>query len=1093
MSAGDRNERTFVGRIAMAMTMATMMLACVVSSAVAAPGLEVELVKDQTTVGRSDERIDYRLAVTNTGSSPTDGGLVTAELDLPSGTETYVYKTYAPDNPANKVGAQTETDNAPEGWTCASQAAAGSLPAKAICTRTDVLAPGASYPAIYVAAALGADAPDSASATARVSGGGSTPSSATDLFVFGPALSFGISAFSTSVKDESGADETRAGRHPFSATAEISLDRRRVLAPVEPFFYANREPFGDVKDVKADIPAGFIGNPEALPELCETTVLLVEEKCPDATMVGEVAFQATGFGRAEGNAGNSYQFVPKALYAMEPETGTPAQFAFSEPFLKTVYVLTPRLRPDGDYALSIDSTGITSAIKFMDFYVLLCGYGATKVGVDPVECLNADDPGAPAKPLLRNPTECSQTGPVTTLHVNTWQEPGNVQSAEAVSPLVTECDQVPFTPTAGFEPTSSRAESPTGLDVSIEIPTDGLEEPEGVSQSDLKKAVVKLPPGMSVNTAAADGLGACTQEQLGMVDGVPSDDPVECPDSSKIGSAEIVTPLLEEPLQGSVYLAKQGDNPFGTLLGLYLVVESKERGILVKIPGEVKIEPNGQIVSTFAQNPQVPFSSLKLHFNSGNRASLINPPVCGKYGIDAALSPWANPNKAVLSTSPFEVSSGAGGGACPNSPQLRPKFVAGLTNPIAGSTSSFQMGLSRDEGTERFSALDLTLPPGLTAYLRGIPSCPDAVLASIPTAEGTGAAELDNPSCPAASQLGSVTVGVGGGSNPFYVNTAKAYLAGPYKGAPLSIAVVAPAVAGPFDLGNVVIRNGAYVNPKTAQITVKSDPIPTALHGIPLNVRDIRISIDRPAFMLAPTNCELMSLGAQVRGEKGGSAFASNRFQVGNCGNLGFKPDLKLRLKGGTKRDKYQQLTATLTARPGDANIAGASVRFPQSIFLAQEHIGTVCTRVQFAADSCPPRSIYGYAEAVTPLLDQPLVGPVYLRSSDNVLPDLVAALRGPDNQPVEVELVGRTDSKNLGLRNTFDVVPDAPVSKFTLRMLGGKKSLLVTSRNLCLRKERAVVKMRGQNGMARNFRPVIQTGCKKQKPKKAQRNKNRR
>ena len=1079
--------------------LATMVVALIfataASSAVAAPALEVELGKDQSTVGRSDERIDYRLGVKNVGSSPTDGSLVTAEFDLPGGSEGYAYKIYAPYEPGQQLGAQTETDVAPEGWTCISQAAEAGLPAKAICTRSDALAPGASYPAIYVAVALGADAPETALTKAQVSGGGSTPSSATDSFVFGPAVPFGISAFSTSVLKEDETDETRAGRHPFSAGALITLNRKRRLHPQLPQFYANREPIGYVKDILTDIPAGFIGNPQAPAETCLSTEVALAEECPAASLLGEVAFQATGFGQGLGPLGTEYDFVPKGLYVLEPEEGVPAQFAFAEPITKGVYVLTPRLRPDGNYALSIDSIGISAGLQFLDFRVKICSYGAEDLapGQFHYECKSQSDPDAFPAPFLTNQTECSPTPPVTRLYVNSWQEPGNYKAAEAVAPLVIECNQVPFTPTVDFEPTSSRAESPTGLDVSIEIPTDGLEEPEGVSQSHLKKAVVKLPQGMSVNTAAADGLGACTQAQLGMVDGVPSDDPVECPGSSKIGSAEIVTPLLEEPLQGSVYLAKQGDNPFGTLLGLYLVVESKERGILVKIPGEVKIEPNGQIVSTFAQNPQVPFSSLKLHFNSGNRASLINPPVCGKYGIDAALSPWANPNKAVLSTSPFEVSSGAGGGACPNSPQLRPKFVAGLTNPIAGSTSSFQMGLSRDEGTERFSALDLTLPPGLTAYLRGIPSCPDAVLASIPTAEGTGAAELDNPSCPAASQLGSVTVGVGGGSNPFYVNTAKAYLAGPYKGAPLSIAVVAPAVAGPFDLGNVVIRNGAYVNPKTAQITVKSDPIPTALHGIPLNVRDIRISIDRPAFMLAPTNCELMSLGAQVRGEKGGSAFASNRFQVGNCGNLGFKPDLKLRLKGGTKRDKYQQLTATLTARPGDANIAGASVRFPQSIFLAQEHIGTVCTRVQFAADSCPPRSIYGYAEAVTPLLDQPLVGPVYLRSSDNVLPDLVAALRGPDNQPVEVELVGRTDSKNLGLRNTFDVVPDAPVSKFTLRMLGGKKSLLVTSRNLCLRKERAVVKMRGQNGMARNFRPVIQTGCKKQKPKKAQRNKNRR
>jgi len=1085
MSAGNRSSFAVIGRTGIALALAALTMLTVAAAAAAAPVLGVELKRDQLVVARSDERIDYQLLVKNTGADPTDGNLVTAELELPGGLETYAYKVYRPEN------TNTETSLNPQGWSCTAELPVEAEPAKVQCTRSDVLAPGAAYPPIAVAVALGNDAPDNASALAQVSGGGSAPGIASDAFLLGPALSFGVSGFSTKVSKQDGEDETRAGRHPFSAGTEINLNRHRVLVQQEPFFYANQEPLAYVKDVKVDIPAGFIGNPQAVSELCPNTAILLEGNCPEASLLGEVAFQATGFGDALGSAGTAYSYQRKQLYAIEPEVGTPAQFAFAEPLTKGIYVLTPRLRPDGNYGLAIDSLGISSGLKFLDFRVLLCGFGGEATG-GPVACRAPGEPGAFGKPFFRNPTECSATAPVTKLHIDSWQKPSNVQTAEAVSPLVTECDQVPFTPTVDFEPTSSRAESPTGLNVSIEIPTKGLEEPEGISQSDLKKAVVKLPPGMSVNTAAADGLGACTQAELGMVDGVPNDDPVQCPESSKIGTAEIITPLLEEPLQGSVYLAKQGDNPFGTLLGLYLVVESKERGILVKIPGEVKIEPNGQIVSTFDQNPQVPFSSLKLHFNSGNRASLINPPACGKYGIDAALSPWANPNKATPSTSTFEVSSGAGGNACPDPLQLRPKFVAGVTNPVAGSSSSFQVQLSRDEGTERFSALDLTLPPGLAAYLKGIPPCPDAVLASIPTAEGTGAAELDASSCPAASRLGTVSVGVGGGSNPFYVNTAKAYLAGPYKGAPLSIAVVAPAVAGPFDLGNVVIRSGAYVNPKTAQITVKSDPIPTVLHGIPLNVRDIRIDIDRPSFILAPTSCEAMSIGAVVTGEKGGSAPVSNRFQVGNCENLGFKPNLKIKLKGGTKRNKFQQLTATLTARPGDANIAGASVRFPQSIFLAQGHIRTVCTRVQFAAHSCPPGSVYGQAEAVTPLLDQPLTGPVYLRSSDNVLPDLVAALRGPDSQPIEVELVGRTDSKNRGLRNTFDVVPDAPVSQFTLRMMGGSKSLLVTSRNICQRKERAVVKMRGQNGMTRDFRPVIQTACKK-KSKQAKRAKKRR
>ena len=333
--------------------------------------------------------------------------------------------------------------------------------------------------------------------------------------------------------------------------------------------------------------------------------------------------------------------------------------------------------------------------------------------------------------------------------------------------------------------------------------------------------------------------------------------------------------------------------------------------------------------------------------------------------------------------------------------------------------------------------------------------------------------------------------GAGAGSAPYYAH-GKVYLAGPYKGAPLSLAIVTPATAGPFDLGTIVVRTALYVNPKTAQITAVSDVLPTILEGVPLDIRSIQVKLDRPDFILNPTSCDPSSFAGQLTSTLGQVAPMSNRFQVGNCGALGFKPNLKIRLKGGTKRGKYQKLTATLTARPGDANISFTSVRFPQSIFLAQEHILTICTRVQFAADSCPPGSIYGEAEAVTPLLDQPLVGPVYLRSSDNVLPDLVAALRGPDNQPIEVELAGRTDSKNRGNRNTFDVVPDAPVSKFTLRMMGGKKSLLVTSRNLCLRKERAFVMMRGQNGMAKSFRPVLQTTCKK-KPKKPRRGKKRR
>ena len=399
------------------------------------------------------------------------------------------------------------------------------------------------------------------------------------------------------------------------------------------------------------------------------------------------------------------------------------------------------------------------------------------------------------------------------------------------------------------------------------------------------------------------------------------------------------------------------------------------------------------------------------------------------------------------------------------------------------------MGLSRDEGTERFSGLDLTLPSGLSAYFKGIPMCPDATLASIPTAEGTGAAELANPSCPAQSRLGSVSVAVGGGSNPFYVDTGKLYLAGPYLGAPLSVVAVVPALAGPFDLGTVVVRAALSLDPVTAQATVVSDPLPQILEGIPLNLRDIRVMVDRPSFTLNPTSCDPMSVDATVFGSNGAVASLSNRFQVANCAGLGFKPKLSLRLKGGTKRGGHPKLRAVLKTKQGpdsktpEANIASAVVRLPRSAFLDQAHIKTICTRVQFAAgggngEQCPSRSVYGQASVKTPLLDDGLSGPVYLRSSDHELPDLVIALHGI----VDLNVVGRVDSVKGSIRSSFESTPDAPVDTFTLEMFGGSKGLIVNSRDLCARPSRVKAKFTGQNGKLFESQPVLKADCKRVK-----------
>jgi hypothetical protein len=591
---------------------------------------------------------------------------------------------------------------------------------------------------------------------------------------------------------------------------------------------------------------------------------------------------------------------------------------------------------------------------------------------------------------------------------------------------------------------------------------------------------------MAVNPASAAGLGACSLEQLGMsASGVPNDAPVNCPDNSKLGTVEANTPILSDTLPGTVYLAKQGSNPFGSLLALYLVIDSPQKGLLIKLAGKVSPDPvTGRLTVSFDNNPQAPLSSVRLHFPGGNRAALINPPTCGTHTVESQFTPWtavdpANPTEAetLEVKSSFKVQQGPNGGPCPTG-ALEPKLSAGLDGNQAGSTSPFRLRLTREDGTQRFAGVSTKTPPGLSAYLKGIPCCPVPTLTSAPTGAGTGAALLASPLCPPASQVGTVIAGAGAGPDPLFIDTGKAYLSCPYKGAPLSLGIVTPAVTGPFDLGNVVVMTALNVDPQTAQITAVSDPIPTILQGILLDVRDIRVNLDRPNFTLAPTNCEPMATTATVTGDKGAVATVSDRFQVGGCEKLGFKPKLKIKLHGKTNRGAYQRLEATLTARPGDANIKRASVALPHSIFLAQEHIGTVCTRVQYAADACPKGSIYGKAKATSPLVDYPLEGTVYLRSSSNPLPDMVINLKGPAHQPLEIDLAGRVDSKNGGIRNTFDLVPDAPVSKFTLQLRGGKKSLLVNSRNLCKGTQKATVKMDAQNGRERDFRPVVQNGC---------------
>jgi hypothetical protein len=1001
---------------------------------------------------------------------------VTLEVELFGGLETFVRETEG------------------SSWSCATHPATPADSAKAVCTISEVVGPGGSFEPLGLVVRIGADAPDHAVVTATASGGAAAPAVAVDEFDFSPFKPFGIEAFETEVLDALGGDYTQAGGHPFSAAASFSFRTKRRLSPLNESELL--VPVAHVRRVDVDTPAGFVGNATAVPELCPAVEDTISRPstCPPGSVVGGITVVTAGT-----------TLENKAIYAIEPEAGAPAQFAFALAGANATYSLAARLRPEEGYAIRLESAPVVQTPPIVAANATLCGFGA-KVAPDSegefhfAGCKEAGEPdpdgagpfiGANPIPFITNPTRCAAQPPTTTLRVDSWEQPGNFDSKSFTSQPVTGCDRVKFEPDMSLSPTSREADSPSGLEVELTVPTQGLLEPEGIAQANLKSAKVTLPEGMALNPAAAQGLGACTLEEIGMNQlGVPSGEPVRCPNSAKVGTLDVETPLLDGDFTGDLYVAKQQANPFGSLLALYMVIESQERGVLVKLAGKVEPDPRtGRLAVTFDENPEIPFSRLKLSIPQTARSPLINPPTCGNYEIGAELSPWnavdppgAGPQQTVIETSKFTVDRGPSGGPCPSG-ALEPRLSAGTENPVAGKTSPFVMRLSRDDGSQRFSSLTLSPPLGLTAYLKGVPYCPDAVLSGISVNPGTGQAQIANPSCPAASQVGIASAGAGAGPSPFYVDTGRAYLAGPYRGAPLSLALVTPAVAGPFDLGNVVVRTALHIDPKTAQIRAVTDPIPTILHGIPLDIRDIRLAIDRPRFILNPTSCEEKSLRMEVRGAKGDVASLSNRFQVGGCRDLGFKPRLNVTLFGGVKRGSYQGLRAVLRARPGDANIGRTVVRFPRWAFIAQNHLDTICTRVQWAADACPKGSIYGRALAYSPLLDFPLRGNVYMRSSDNVLPDLVADLRGPAHQPIRIELVGKTDSVNRALRNTFEAVPDAPVSYFRLRLFGGDKALIENSRNVCRGKSRATVRFDAQNGKQRFMRPILRNSrCKKER-----------
>jgi hypothetical protein len=906
------------------------------------------------------------------------------------------------------------------------------------------------------------------------------------LALAGPAgAAFGLKELDLAFEEEDGSPAIQAGSHPFAMTTTLAVNAKPDPQQVE-------IPEDTIKDLKIDFPPGLVGNPSAVPT-CDSAdfvrIVAGGTSCPDDSVVGVAALRV------------ALPFEPPTLfhvgvYNLVPPPGVAAKVGFVA--LGVPVTIDAGVNPDPPYNLFVSLDNVPQAVRFFGSVVSVWGNPASSVhDGERGRCATSGGEcpvSLPEKPFLTLPRSCSGPLPVD-FKTDSWQEPGAwldypIQSPDGMS----GCTSLGFAPQMTSEPTARSTESSSGLNFHLDVEDKELVSPTGHADSDIKRTVVTLPEGVTVNPSVAEGLATCSEDDFFKRETLDSEPGEGCPQASKVGEVEVETPLLEgELLEGSIFAATQDENPFHSMIALYMVIKDPKLGILVKLPG--KVTPNektGQLETTFGEPPyeipQFPFSHFRFHFREGARAPLVTPSTCGRYETRAVFTPWANPSTTLTKTSSFEIEHGVGGGPCPpqGAPPFKPGFEAGSVDNHAGSYSPFYVHLTRADGEQEITRLSSVLPPGVVGKIAGLAKCPDSAIAAAKAK--TGRAELASPSCSAGSRIGRTLGGVGVGSTLTYA-PGSLYLGGPVAGDPLSVIAITPAVAGPFDAGTVVVREALTLDPETAEVQIDgahSDPIPHILKGIPLRLRDLRVYVDRPNFTLNPTSCDPEAVKATLFGSFA-DVFSSaddvpvaldSRYQAAGCAKLGFKPKLSLRLKGGTKRNDHPAFRAVLTPRAGDANSARIAVTLPHSAFLEQGHIRTVCTRVQFAANQCPKGSIYGRARAISPLLDEPLKGNVYLRSSSHPLPDMVLALKGV----VDFNAVGRIDSIRGRIRNTFDFVPDVPVTRVILELQGGKKGLIVNSRNLCARTSRAIADFTAQNGKGAELRPVVHAKCPRAK-----------
>lgn len=787
-----------------------------------------------------------------------------------------------------------------------------------------------------------------------------------------------------------------------------------------------------LRDLALELPPGLGGHPNAVPE-CPRAQHEEGEECPEESRVGTISLRFLGGGESN---------LP--IFQLEPEPGQTLAFTSSPGF---DVPLTMELRP-GDFGISFEASDLPESPVVSEASVELWGVPADR----------QTGTAIPRRPFLSLPPRC---GPVAVrLEVRSWEADPAWLGANAESDPLTGCLDLPFGPELDLDLDDRAADRPTGVGVNVTIEED--ESPDGLASAHLKNATIELPVGLSVSPGGVGGLAACTDRQFGLGgDGSPS-----CPGSSRVGAIEIETPMLAEPIEGDIYLGEERPGERFRML-----IAAQAQGATLKFVSPLDVDPeNGQLSAQLRDLPQLPLQQLEMGFDGGQQALLATPLSCGSASSTGSFEPHTG-GESVDSTAALKIAD-PDGSPCSGGAGFGPALLTGSSVHAAGRATAFAMTLLRQPGQQLTRRFAVGLPVGLSASLAGVGSCPTIGLAA-----GV---------CPVASRIGAAFAQVGSGLRPALLR-GDVYAAGAYLGAPFSMAIVFDGAIGPFDLGPTVVRAALRVHPRTGRLSVESDPLPALVEGVPLRLRAIGLGVDRPGVIRNPTSCAPAAFDAAFESSAAGVATARSPLTVNGCGRLRLMPRLAMRLTGRAQMRRKGKPGLSVAARPRhrDTNLRAMRLALPRALGFDISGLREICSRRDAVDGLCAAGARVGAARVRTPMLAEPLTGPIYIvQPKDNGLPDLSIRLSAAG---LHVDVRGRTLQRRGRFLTSLVGLPDLPLSRFAMHLRGGKRGILSLRARPCRRRgagrlliSQLVVK--GQNGVRHRVRPRAGAPCRKRR-----------